>query len=106
MVTLEEIKENVFEQTIGTNRREYTGRNLCLEDSQEYLKSCVSDLKKKHEELYPNVKYKATLIKNEHLSMFVVLYIVNLEDGIHYFFQNFHVTTEDVDVYAFQKVDV
>ena len=46
MVTLEEIKENVFEQTIGTNRREYTGRNLCLEDSQEYLKACVSDLKK------------------------------------------------------------
>ena len=63
-------------------------------------------LKKKHENLYPNIKYKAALIKNEHLSMFVVLYIVNLEDGIHYIFQNFHVTTEDVDVFEFQKVNV
>lgn len=106
MITIDEIKENVFEQTIGTNRREYTGRDLCFEDSEEYLKACVNDLRKLHEELYPNINYKATLIKNEHLSMFVVLYIVNLEDGIHYVFQNFHVTTEDVDVYAFQKVDV
>jgi len=106
MVTLEEIKENVFEQTIGKNRREYTGRNLCFEDSEEYLKACVNDLKKKHEELYPNIKYKVTLIKNETLAMFVVLYIVNLEDGVHYVFQNFHVTPDDVEVYAFQKVEV
>lgn len=106
MVTIQEIKEKVFEQTIGANRREYTGRDLCWEDSEEYLKACVSDLKKKHEELYPNINYKATLIKNEPLSMFVVLYIVNLEDGVHYVFQNFHVTPEDVEVYAFQKVEV
>jgi len=106
MVTLEEIKENVFEQTIGKNRREYTGRNLCFEDSEEYLKACVNDLKKKHEELYPNIKYKVTLIKNELLDMFVVLYIFDLEDGPHYVFQNFHVTTEDVEVYAFKKVEV
>lgn len=106
MITLEEIKEKVFEQTIGSNRREYTGRNLCWEDSEEYLKECVRDLKKKHEELYPNINYKATLIKNEPLDMFVVLYIVNLEDGVHYVFQNFHVTPEDVQVYAFQKVEV
>ena len=106
MVTIEVIKEKVFEQTIGANRREYTGRDLCWEDSQEYLKACVRDLKKKHEELYPNINYKATLIKNEQLSMFVVLYIVNLEDGVHYVFQNFHVTPEDVEVYAFQKVEV
>lgn len=91
MVTLEEIKEKVFEQTIGENRREYTGRDLCWEDSEEYLKACVRDLKKKHEELYTNINYKATLIENEPLSMFVVLYIVNLEDGVHYVFQNFHV---------------
>lgn len=106
MITIQEIKENVFEQTIGKNRREYTGRNLCWEDSEEYLKACVRDLKKKHEELYPNVNYKATLIKNEPLNMFVVLYIVNLEDGVHYVFQNFHVTPEDIEVYAFQKVEV
>ena len=106
MVTIEVIKEKVFEQTIGANRREYTGRDLCWEDSQEYLKACVRDLKKKHEELYPNINYKATLIKNEPLDMFVVLYIVNLEDGVHYVFQNFHVTPEDVEVYAFQKVEV
>ena len=106
MITIQEIKENVFEQTIGKNRREYTGRDLCFEDSEEYLKACVNDLKKKHEELYPKVNYKATLIKNEPLDMFVVLYIVNLEDGVHYVFQNFHVTPEDIEVYAFQKVDV
>lgn len=106
MITIQEIKENVFEQTIGKNRREYTGRDLCFEDSEEYLKACVNDLKKKHEELYPNVNYKATLIKNVPLDMFVVLYIVNLEDGVHYVFQNFHVTPEDVEVYAFQKVEV
>ena len=106
MITLQEIKDNVFEQTIGKNRREYTGRNLCWEDGEEYLKACVNDLKKKHEELYPNVSYKATLIKNEPLDMFVVLYIFNLEDGVHYIFQNFHITPEDVEVYAFQKVEV
>lgn len=106
MITMQEIKDNVFEQTIGKNRREYTGRSLCMEDSEEYLKACVNDLKKKHEELYPNVKYKATLIKNEPLSMFVVLYIMNLEDGVHYIFQNFHVTHDDVEIYAFQKVNV
>lgn len=106
MITMQEIKDNVFEQTIGKNRREYTGRNLCMEDSEEYLKACVNDLKKKHEELYPNVKYKVTLIKNEPLNMFVVLYIFNLEDGVHYIFQNFHVTPDDVEIYAFQKVDV
>jgi len=106
MVTLEEIKEKVFEQTIGKNRKEYKGRDLCFEDSQEYLKACVNDLKKLHEELYPNVNYKAVLIKNEPLAMFVVLYIVNLEDGVHYVFQNFHVTPDDVEVYAFQKVEV
>lgn len=105
-ITIQEIKEKVFDQTIGTNRREYTGRNLCWEDSEEYLKTCVNDLKKKHEELYPYINYKAVLIKNEPLAMFVVLYIFNLEDGVHYVFQNFHVTPDDVEVYAFQKVEV
>lgn len=84
--TIDEIRSEIF---IPSLNMDWNEGEICREGAERYLNRCIDDMEKQMDTLYPDVQYKATMVEYSATSMFMVILMVVLNEGIRYLMQPF-----------------
>ena len=83
MTTIYDINDNIFEPTFK-ERNTVRQSEATYDKIKDYVVWCKIDIEKKLKEIYPELKHQLKIWEHEPTQLFLLQFVVSLEDGPHY----------------------